>query len=175
MALGKASKAILFLPTLRLSKIPSAIDTELKSCVKVEAAVLGSPSLIVCMVSVDVKQLWNESLSERRSCVKVEVAVLGSPSLIVFMVSVDVKQHWTLSYGANLPIFVKSGSELPAPAAHFAVSHFLDLNAPSTAQKHLRTWNSLEITGTSMTTIALAQRRFSLCGTDDASADSRRG
>ena len=30
--------------------------TELRSCVKVEVAVLGSPSLIVFMVSVDVKQ-----------------------------------------------------------------------------------------------------------------------
>ena len=31
-------------------------DTELRSSVKVEIAVLGSPSLIVLMVSVDVKQ-----------------------------------------------------------------------------------------------------------------------
>ena len=32
-------------------------DTELRGCVKVEVAVLGSPSLIVVnMVSVDVKQ-----------------------------------------------------------------------------------------------------------------------
>ena len=30
--------------------------TELRSCVKVEVAVLGSPSLIVLMVSMDVKQ-----------------------------------------------------------------------------------------------------------------------
>ena len=41
----------------------------------VEVDVLGSPSLIVLTVSVDVKQH-----SEFRSCVKVEVAVLGSPS-----------------------------------------------------------------------------------------------
>ena len=32
-------------------------DTELRSCVKVEAADLGSPSLISLVVSVDVKQL----------------------------------------------------------------------------------------------------------------------
>ena len=32
--------------------------TELRGCVKVEVAVLGSPSLIVLMVSVDVKQHW---------------------------------------------------------------------------------------------------------------------
>ena len=31
-------------------------QSELRSCVKVEVAVLGSPSLIVLMVSVDVKQ-----------------------------------------------------------------------------------------------------------------------
>ena len=30
--------------------------TEFRSCVKIEVAVLGSPSLIVLMVSVDVKQ-----------------------------------------------------------------------------------------------------------------------
>ena len=30
--------------------------SELRSCVKVEMAVLGSPSLIVCTVSVDIKQ-----------------------------------------------------------------------------------------------------------------------
>ena len=54
---------------------------------KVEVAVLGSPSLIVLMVSVDVKQ----HCTELRSCMKVEVAVLGSPSLISRTVSVDVK------------------------------------------------------------------------------------
>ena len=59
---------------------------------KVEVVVLGSPSVIVLMVSLDVKQHWNIAL-EFRSCVKVEVAVLVSPSLIVFMVSMDVKQH----------------------------------------------------------------------------------
>ena len=37
---------------------PSLYLSELRSCVKVEGAVLGSPSLIVLMVSVDVKQHW---------------------------------------------------------------------------------------------------------------------
>ena len=32
------------------------LESELRSCVKVKVAVLGSPSLIVLMVSVDVKQ-----------------------------------------------------------------------------------------------------------------------
>jgi len=55
---------------------------EFRSCVKVEVTVLGSPSLIVCMVSVDVKRATlNSNSSEFRSCVKVEVAVLGFPPL----------------------------------------------------------------------------------------------
>ena len=41
------------------------------------------PSLIVRIVSVDVKQhLKKKVLSELRNCVKVEVAVLGPPSII---------------------------------------------------------------------------------------------
>ena len=49
--------------------------TELRSCVKVEVAVLGSQSLTVLMVFAEVKQhLKKERLSsELRSCVKVEV------------------------------------------------------------------------------------------------------
>ena len=69
---------------------------KLRSCVKVEMTVLGSLSLIVHMVSVDLKatlDLNTLSLSELRSCVKVEVAVLGSLSLMILIVSVDVKQH----------------------------------------------------------------------------------
>ena len=81
---------------------------------KVEVAVLHSPSLIVftqelcesrggrsglarvpkvVMVSVDAKQHGTDERSEFRSCVEVEVDVLGSPSLIVRTLSVDVKQH----------------------------------------------------------------------------------
>ena len=47
-----------------------------------EVDVLGSPSLSVREVSVDVKQHCTLNVSEPRSCVKVEVDVLGSPSLI---------------------------------------------------------------------------------------------
>ena len=50
---------------------------------KVEVAVLGSPSLVVLMVSVDVKQHQLEQQSSDRSCVKVEVDVFGSLSLIL--------------------------------------------------------------------------------------------
>ena len=49
---------------------------KLGSRVKVEADVLGFPSIIVRNVYVDVKQYRNIT-SELRSCVKVEVAVLG--------------------------------------------------------------------------------------------------
>ena len=80
---------------------------------KVEVAILGLPSLIVLMVSVDVKQHYNPpqynnpllilkkkiqllvDSTEAQSTGTVEETVLGSPSLIVFMVSVDVKQHGT--------------------------------------------------------------------------------
>ena len=63
----------------------SALDgpsvSELRSCVKVEVAVLGSPSLISLVVSVEIKHHWiKPSVSELRSCVKVEVYVLGSPA-----------------------------------------------------------------------------------------------
>ena len=57
---------------------------------KVEVDVLGSPSLILRMVSVDVKQ---HRISELRSCVKSRGGRSGLPSLILRMVSVDVKQH----------------------------------------------------------------------------------
>ena len=39
--------------------LPFAVEfSQLRSCVKVEAAVLDFPSLTVLMVSVDVKQHW---------------------------------------------------------------------------------------------------------------------
>ena len=79
---------------------------------KVEVDVLGSPSLIILMVSVDVKRGGRPRLPVRNnpyglcghkatlnlkrytqelgSCVKVEVDVLGS--LIILTVSADVKQ-----------------------------------------------------------------------------------
>ena len=64
----------------------------------VEVAVLGSPSLISLVVSVDVKK--HERRQEKKepeqssgvASLKVEVAVLGSPSLISLVVSVDVKK-----------------------------------------------------------------------------------
>ena len=59
----------------------------------------GSLSLIVLMVSVDVRQHWAwTSRTELRSCAKVKVTIQGSPSPIVLMVSVDVRQHWTWTF-----------------------------------------------------------------------------
>ena len=62
---------------------------------KVEVAVLGSPSLIILIRHCIRKAAFEEvtNISAQELCVEVEVAVLGSPSLIVLMVSVDVKQH----------------------------------------------------------------------------------
>ena len=42
------------------ARILNTLSSELRSCVKVEVAVLSSPSLISLMVSVDIKQHWNE-------------------------------------------------------------------------------------------------------------------
>ena len=39
-----------------LKKKEKAVELEFRSCVKIEVAVSGSPSMIVLMVSVDVKQ-----------------------------------------------------------------------------------------------------------------------
>ena len=67
--------------------------SELRSCEKVEEAVLGSPSVIPNPYGFRGRKatLKQKFLSELRSCVE---AVLGSPSLTVLnMVSVDVKQH----------------------------------------------------------------------------------
>ena len=58
--------------------------------VKVEVAVLGSPSQMYCLYGLCGHKA---TLNLLRSCVKVEAAVLGSPSLIVCTCSVDVKQH----------------------------------------------------------------------------------
>ena len=59
-----------------VKKPRTSLETELRSCVKVEVDVLGSSSLIILMVSADVKQHWT-------NCVKVEVDFLDSLSLVV--------------------------------------------------------------------------------------------
>ena len=54
-------------------------------------AVLGSPSLIVWSVSVDIKQQLKKTiLGALELCVKVEVDVL---LVLINIISVDVKQH----------------------------------------------------------------------------------
>ena len=68
----------------------SAFVSELRSCVKIETAVLGSPSLTVRNYGLCGRKA---TLTKLRSCVKFEVAVLGYSSLIILMVSVDEKQH----------------------------------------------------------------------------------
>ena len=68
-----------------------------------EVAVLGSPSLTVLMVSVDVKVI------ELRRCVKVEVGRLGFVSLTVLMLSVGIKQHSTATQ-YYLPVVTDDGT-----------------------------------------------------------------
>ena len=55
---------------------------ELRSCVKVEVAVLG---LIVLTVSVDIPLKKENAVKEPRRCVKVEVDVLSSPFLTLIV------------------------------------------------------------------------------------------
>ena len=64
---------------------------EVRSCVKVEMAVLDSSVQIVRTVSVDVEQHLKKKM--KPSCVKVEAGVLCTPSLIILTVSVNLKQH----------------------------------------------------------------------------------
>ena len=57
---------------------------------------MDSPSLIVLVVSVDVKRHLKMKIlggSKLKSCVKLKVNVLASPSLTVLMASEGVKQH----------------------------------------------------------------------------------
>ena len=64
---------------------------------KVEVVVLGSPSLISLMVSVDVNQHFNQrihSIYRSQELCKSRGGRPGLPSLISLMVSVDVKQHF---------------------------------------------------------------------------------
>ena len=61
------------------------LNSELRSCVNGEVSALGSRSLIVLMVSVDVKQHLTSNY------VNVVVAIPGSSSLTVLVVSVDIK------------------------------------------------------------------------------------
>ena len=66
------------LPISITNSFLSRVSPEFRSCVKVEVAVLGSPSLIVLMVSVDVEQQWTE---------------LGSGFIIIM----NDTFHWALS------------------------------------------------------------------------------
>ena len=67
--------------------------TEHRSCVKVEVAFLGFPSLNGLCGRKATLNLKITKHAEFKRCVKDEVAVFGSSSLIVCTVSADVKQH----------------------------------------------------------------------------------
>ena len=63
-------------------------------CGKVEVDVLGSPSLIIRAISVDVNSIEPDTWqTELRSGVKVEVDVPCCPALIIRAICVDVKRH----------------------------------------------------------------------------------
>ena len=69
-------------------------SSELRSCVKVEVAVLGSPSLISLMVSVEVKKHGINECSSNPHLPHLHTPIPHfSPSLISRMVYVDVKHH----------------------------------------------------------------------------------
>ena len=67
----------------KIVSVVLTIKTELRSCVKVEVAVLGSPSLTTLTVSVDVKQHWT---------------VLRHWSQFVPNMSTDVRGHEALHH-----------------------------------------------------------------------------
>ena len=60
---------------------------------KVEAADLDSPSLLVFMVSVDVQKPLNPSFIRAQELCESRGGRPGPPSLLFFMVSVNAKQH----------------------------------------------------------------------------------
>jgi len=105
---------------------------QLRSRVKVEVDVLGFPSLIVLMVSVDVKHHWTKPSTELRSCVKVEVDVLVYLSLIVCTVSVDVKQYWRRSpalFTHDMQYtYIPDRSLTPSPRWYTGILHLPTIN-----------------------------------------------
>ena len=75
-------------------KLNSKSLPEFRGCVKVEAAIQSSPSLIKPYGFCGQKgKLNSKSLPEFRRCVKVEAAIQSSPSLISLTVSVDRKEN----------------------------------------------------------------------------------
>ena len=104
--------------------------SELRSCVEVEVVVLSLPSVMVLMVSVDVKQHYNPpqysntllilkkeiqlfvEFIEAQNTGTVEMTALGSPSLIVLMVSVDVKQHYNPPQYSNTLLILQKEIQL---------------------------------------------------------------
>ena len=74
---------------------------KLRSCVKVEVAILGSPFLIVCMVSVDIKQHWTEQncwwVGQFISATTVEVSWCWSRTNFTARVAGSSQSCWRLS------------------------------------------------------------------------------
>ena len=68
----------------------------------------GLPSLILLMVSVDVKQHWTRGQNRGQELCESGSGRSGLPSLIIRTVSVDVKQQWTC---LKLYVFIHSSWE----------------------------------------------------------------
>ena len=85
--------------TLLTGGMHDCLISELRSCVKVEVAVLGSPSLVVLMVSVEADQHLNSNTTlspQSPGAVWKSRWPSWAPRPMSLMVSVDVKQHWTM-------------------------------------------------------------------------------
>ena len=74
---------------------------ELRGCVKVKVAVLGSPSLIVLMVSMDIKQQWTRNHQSSGAVWKSRWQSWAPHPCLVLMVSMDIKQQWTRNHQSS--------------------------------------------------------------------------
>ena len=81
----------------------------------VDVDVLGSPSLIVLIVDVKLKNLTTEF----RSRVNVDVDVLGSPSLIVLIVDVKLNKNVTTEFRSRVNVNQCGRPGLPVPNSSY--------------------------------------------------------
>ena len=89
--------------SVNLKQHLSCSISELRSCVKVEVDVLGSPSLIVLTVSVDVKQHSNENI--------IVVAIVPAVVVKCCLMSPDVSWHirdklWPMPRHGSIILYV---------------------------------------------------------------------
>ena len=118
-------------PSDRQLFLPDTLPSEHRSCVRVEADVLGSLSLIVHRFYIH----WNEELMR---CVRVEADVLGSLSLIVITDSVDLKQHWNEALRAQELCESRGGRPgLPVADSPYCLCWWSSIEEDSTFPQHV--------------------------------------